>query len=291
MSGVGGFLAGAPPRANPAPMPPWVGPQLAAAARDYERAAREYLRAVGDNMIKGDGGKTRWLVYPSQVRTDWLPRLAARAEPGGGQGPLVAIVAEFAAQIRAAMPAQVERAARERAEEAAEAAWEGQAYDLDAPTRRGMAGRLVWFYHGTSTALLGNILSRGLLVEPPRLSWDDSSPGWTYLAIARHRTDVYERKAAATHGGDGVTLRLVVPWSWTAPDLDDADVVSGRWQRRVGRDLGPAHIFEVLRGSGYERVRKELDPSRPEDEWARWHESPNSRRAARGGQDAGDSNP
>lgn len=273
MSPVGRFLRGAPPRPNP-PRGRRPPPELLAAADVYAEAVREYLNAVGSLWLREGEGVTSLLPHPRRVRAEWLPRVM-RINESRPPAELAAEIASLARDLRAATPGQAEEAARRRAAEREEAEWEGQAYQLDAMPRRGAGGKLVWLYHGTSSALLPAILEEGLLADPPSRDEDSSvTPGYVYLALTAGRTDHYARKAAWRHGGDAVVLRLVVPWSWTEPDGDDEDIESGRWQRRVPFDVGPRHIFEVQGEPG--GARRLRGPLRPEgdDAWARGFDAP-----------------
>jgi RNA:NAD 2'-phosphotransferase (TPT1/KptA family) len=122
----------------------------------------------------------------------------------------------------------------------------------------------VWLYHGTTSAFLPRILREGLVpgkdARPPRkrllglranladrggqirfqpyvfLTADDSgraaSAGW------------YARQAAHVHGGDPVVLRVIVPYDALAPDPDDADIRSGRYQFVIDH-VPPETIREV----------------------------------------------
>lgn len=278
MSPVGAFLAGRPARANPADR---LDPALAAAVRDYVGAVREYAAAVGELRLERPDA-TWYLTHPSRVRTVWLPSYL-RHNADRGHAELAVEVAARAREIRGAIPEQAARAARERAEERDLAAWEGQAYELEVmPRGRAAEGRLVWLYHGTSDALLASILRRGLLDDPPARSADSTvTPGYVYLALTAARTNFYCQVACRKHGGEPVLLRLALPWSWTEPDLDDVDIESGRWQRRVGASLPPDHIFEVSRAGQTERVRGPLR-AEGEDAWARGFASPNDPAARRG---------
>ena len=277
MSRVGAFLAGRPARANPGDR---LDPALAAAVRDYVGAVREYAAAVGELRLERPDA-TWYLTPPGRVRTVWLPRYL-RDNADRGHAELAVEVAARAREIREAIPEQAARAARARAQERDLAAWEGQAYELEVmPRGRAAEGRLVWLYHGTSDALLASILHQGLLADPPARSADSSvTPGYVYLALTAARTSFYCRVACRKHGGEPVLLRLALPWSWTEPDLDDVDIESGRWQRRVGASLPPEHIFEVARAGQIERVRGPLR-AEGEDAWARGFASPNNPAARR----------
>jgi hypothetical protein len=274
---MGAFLAGRPARANPADR---LDPALAAAVRDYIGVLREYVDAVGQLRLERPDA-TYYLTPPGRVRAKWLPAYL-RNNAGRGHAELAVEVAARAREIREAIPEQAERAARERARERDLAAWEGQAYELEVmPRGRTAQGRLVWLYHGTSDALLPSILRQGLLDNPPaRSSHSSVTPGYVYLALSAARTDFYCRVACRKHGGEPVLLRLALPWSWTEPDLDDVDIESGRWQRRVGASLPPEHIFEVSRAGQVERVRGPLR-AEGEDAWARGFASPNDPAARR----------
>ena len=159
-------------------------------------------------------------------------------------------------------------AAVEAKKQAVDARWEAQGVALDPwamPPARQLRGKDAWLYHGTTSKLLPRILRDGLVPgdEPPRrkrLRRQDrksnaSGPG-DHVRYQPHvfltanadsdasSASWYARGAAATHGGDPVILRVLVPWDDLEPDPDDADIASGRYQFVVDH-VPPEAILEV----------------------------------------------
>lgn len=155
------------------------------------------------------------------------------------------------------------RAAADRAAAEAER-WESQAFEVPPKPKSGHRGKftgsLVWMYHGTSTALLGEINRLGLQPDAPKRTWSSTTRGWVYLTRAPGDGPGgawgYALKAAREHGGDPVVLRVIVPWDDLSPDLDDRDISAGAHQYRMKYGVPPSAIFEV----GDERVRGTIGP-------------------------------
>lgn len=156
-------------------------------------------------------------------------------------------VAESLAELRG----KSERRARAEAEREEQEAWESQAFAAPSwPAAAGSAaGSLVWMWHGTSSVVASSVSSEGLLVDPPRRSWGDTSAGWVYLTDSPGwgpcGAASYALKAARELGGDPSVIRVIVPWDDTSPDPDDRDLPCARGQRVVPYNVPPAAIFEI----------------------------------------------
>lgn len=160
-------------------------------------------------------------------------------------------------ELRGAIASLRKRAAdraRWDAEEAEQAAWDAQAEEVD-PYRsarqldRRLAGKHVWLYHGTSTALLPRILDEGLSHEQTPID-RDTTPGFVYLTAlpansGRGDAIFYAQRAAGWFGGEPVVLRVIVPWDDLSFDEDDADISTGRYQFRYAGTIPPEWIREV----------------------------------------------
>lgn len=168
------------------------------------------------------------------------------------------------------------RRAQAHRDEAESERWESQAFEVPPKPKSGHRGKfvgaLVWMYHGTSTALLGDIKRNGLQPDAPKRTWSSTTRGWVYLTRASGDGPGgawgYALKAAREHGGDPVVLRVIVPWNDLSPDLDDRDISAGAHQYRMKYGVPPSAIFEV----DDERVRGTIGPEYI-DEFKLWSSS------------------
>lgn len=148
--------------------------------------------------------------------------------------------------------------AEAEAVEAEQAAWDSQAeiIDEDAPAwaqARRLAGKSVWVYHGTSSALLERILSDGLDPAVEERTWDEATPGCVYLTALGYESflqgggtaEFYAKVAASKWGGRPVVLRLIVPWDHLLMDEDDADLKVGDHQFCYPGLIPPDWIREI----------------------------------------------
>ena len=233
------------------------------------RVLHEYAAADLDGAPRPDLGsfdKHQYFMSPEgmakHLRAGDFPDMARllRAMPGAWADAVT-----MATRIRARKKVA---AAVEAKKQAADARWEGQGIVLDPwsmPPARQLCGKDAWLYHGTTSKFLPRILRDGLVPgdEPPRrkrLRRQDrksntGGPGdpvryqpHVFLTAneAGHASSAewYARGAAATHGGDPVILRVLVPWDDLEPDPDDADIASGRYQFVIDR-VPPGAILEV----------------------------------------------
>lgn len=172
----------------------------------------------------------------------------------------VALAAELIQGRAAAARAEAKKAT-------ADARWERQAVVLDPyamPSVRTLQGEDVWLYHGTTSAFLPRILREGLVpgkdARPPRkrllgIKANVSDRGdrvrfqpHVFLTAndggQASSASWYARQAAHTHGGEPVVLRVIVDYDALAPDPDDEDIASGRYQFVVDH-VPPEAIREV----------------------------------------------
>ncbi len=216
----------------------------------YPPVLRAALDAWTASRVKaGAHGRVRWkeTTYP------WIEEQLAA-------GHLDELLAELAGLVDENKAKAVQRRADRRLS-AAERLWERQAIEVDSwlsrkTLRRDLAGRNVWLWHGTSSALLPEIRRRGLLAEPPKKTHQSSTSGYIYLTTeagdygSGGSAVFYARSAAGKHGGDPVLLRVIVPWNELEPDADDEELSCGRCQFRTAFDIPVDRIREI----GDERV-------------------------------------
>lgn len=216
----------------------------------YPPVLRAALDAWTASRVKaGAHGRVRWkeTTYP------WIEEQLAA-------GHLDELLSELAGLVDENRAKAVQRRADRRLS-AAERLWERQAIEVDSwlprkALRRDLAGRNVWLWHGTSSALLPEIRRRGLLAEPPKKTHQSSTSGYIYLTTeagdygSGGSAVFYARSAAGKHGGDPVLLRVIVPWNELEPDADDEELSCGRRQFRTAFDIPVDRIREI----GDERV-------------------------------------
>ena len=140
-------------------------------------------------------------------------------------------------------PAAQQRRRRERRKERQKEQWESQATEVDPYTsiqeqERRYAGRDVWLYHGTTTALLPTIRRFGLQPDVEERTYAEGTPGYVYLTAlydgsGKGDASFYARAAAGHFGGDPVVLRVIVPFDELDRDEDDSDLVGYRYQYRT----------------------------------------------------------
>jgi hypothetical protein len=130
----------------------------------------------------------------------------------------------------------------ERHEAQAEEVGEWESWDV---LNRRHRGSDVWLYHGTSTAVLDDILRHGLHPDVARHVHMDATEGFVYLTArgaGPGSAEYYARRASSVLGGDPVVLRVIVAWDDLEPDPDDQDISTGRYQY-VTR--APVRVMEV----------------------------------------------
>ena len=227
------------------------------AAADLDRAPRPDLASFDRHLYfmstEGMAKHLRAGNFPDMVRL-------LHAMPGAW-ADAVAMAARVRARKKVVAAAGVKK-------QAADARWEGQGVVLDPwamPPARQLRDKEVWLYHGTTSRFLPRILREGLVPgdEPPqrkRLRRQGRKSNVSGVGDrVRYQPHVfltanadsnvssaawYARGAAATHGGDPVVLRVLVPWDDLEPDPDDADIASGRYQFVVDH-VPPEAILEV----------------------------------------------
>jgi len=187
---------------------------------------------------------------------------------------------EYIAEERAELPAlAAKRTARAKAE-ADEEVWDAQAYSIPdplTPYQRGkLRGKLVWVYHGTSDSLLPEILRRGLDVNPPKKTWQNTTGGYVYIATTPAEVEAYAKRAAYTYSGFPVVLRIILPFDELRPDLDDKDLPGGKRQFRTKYTIPPEQFFSVLRAGQEERLREPAmsPPGDADFSWKYTYKSP-----------------
>lgn len=157
----------------------------------------------------------------------------------GAQQELENLVVELLEEA----PAARQRRQRERRKEREQEQWEEQATEVDPyisiqEQERRYAGRDVWLYHGTSTALLPTIRRFGLQPDVEERTFAEGTPGYVYLTAlydgsGKGDASFYARAAAGHFGGYPVVLRVIVPFDELEPDEDDADLVVYSYQYRT----------------------------------------------------------
>ena len=250
MGGVtlGAFLRGGASRPNPSP------------ALD---AGLDALREVVDAYAALRPGVRPYLLRPDGVTTLFLPHarsVAAWHEEAAERGEAAA-AAQLAAHVedlRAHLPAEAARVARERAEAIDQRAWEAQADPVPRCPRRPLGGayrgRLVWLYHGTTSIKLPGILREGLRHDAPKRLRVEETRGRVFLTAnplgrlgwgEAPGARMYAERAASVGGGDPVVLRVIVPWDWLTPDQDDTDLSCAHYQWELASTIPPAQIMEA----------------------------------------------
>lgn len=118
--------------------------------------------------------------------------------------------------------------------------------------KKKLAGKRVWLYHGTSSALLPRIRREGLRPDQtPKGS--GTTPGYLYLtarpgSVFSKGGDAafYARQSAGRFGGRPVILRVMADWDTLLPDDDDQDLSCYAHQFRVPFGVPPEDIREVI---------------------------------------------
>lgn len=149
--------------------------------------------------------------------------------------------------------AEIEPGRKMAEEEAERELYESQAAELDVPVDPQQLEELgdqdVWLYHGTSTALLPQIMEEGL-GGPSAPTGETQGRGAFLTAYPGGGGAIggsamwYARGATRLHGGEPVILRVKVPASWLEFDPDDVDLTSGRYQFLVPH-VPPEMIMEI----------------------------------------------
>jgi hypothetical protein len=138
----------------------------------------------------------------------------------------------------------------------AERAYEKQAVVIDtarthAERERRLRGKRVWLYHGTSSALLPEIVEHGLLPTQDPIDPDTTTEGYVYLTgepgdwSSGGSAWFYARRAAAHFGGQPIILRVIVDFDDLEPDMDDADLRSFDVQYRTENAVPVGAIMEI----------------------------------------------
>lgn len=242
-----GFLRGAPPRANP-------GSVMDDALDEFRRAIEAFpVDSTGRRRYLDREGRDTWLLPFSQGKKWWL----ARAREIGEEATVAELLAHVA-EVRSFVEPTRARIARERAARDDERAWESQAYlvTCNRGIRLGDAfrGRLVWLFHGTSTAKLRSIQRKGIRPDAPKRAHSDASRGRVFLTSydggalysgGMPGATMYAERAAYVFGGNPVVLRVIVPWNWLEPDSDDADLSCSHLQWECPKAILPAQLMEA----------------------------------------------
>jgi hypothetical protein len=82
----------------------------------------------------------------------------------------------------------------------------------------------VALYHHTSSGLLGEIRTKGLLIGRPTNFFNTQQGVYVSTIANGEPVDVYQRRAARVHGGEPLALRVRRRLSELKPDPDDADL-------------------------------------------------------------------
>jgi hypothetical protein len=136
----------------------------------------------------------------------------------------------------------------------------GEAHDK---RERRLRGTWVWLYHGTSSALLDQIVRDGLSPDQAPIDKETTTPGFVYLTAQPGSwgdggsAAFYARRAAARHGGEPIVLRVIVDFDDLEPDDDDADQSFATYnaQFRTRERVPPGAIMEI----DGERLRERYD--------------------------------
>ena len=128
---------------------------------------------------------------------------------------------------------------------------------------RRLRGTWVWLYHGTSSALLDQIVRDGLSPDQTPIDKETTTPGFVYLTAQPGSWGdggsamFYARRAAARHGGEPIVLRVIVDFDDLEPDDDDADQSFATYnaQFRTRERVPPGAIMEI----DGERLRERYD--------------------------------
>lgn len=220
-----------------------LSPERRALLRAY-LVARGKLAATGARSVSLPDGTYVSLVGPLSFR-----RLYEGLETGSDED--LGDMADYISRMEGA----VSQARRQVSAEAAERRYERQASEIDASLSfkqrdRKYAGKLVWLYHGTASALLPQIVKEGLQpdAEPAHR---DTTPGYVYLTLQPGSYSdggtafFYARGAARKFGGEPTVLRVIVPYDDLEDDGDDADLATYSHQYRTRQAVPPGAIMEV----------------------------------------------
>lgn len=189
----------------------------------------------------------------ARAEDGWVPRIrwdmlyASLEEGDPATQEAVDFLEEKTAEAWDDLPAAKARgrAAREQDK------WERQAIEIDTALSPGemeaaYGGKLVWLWHGTSSAVWPSIERHGLVMDPRSRAWSTTTPGFVFLTADPSKAiGIYAKTAVMALGGDPMLLRIIVPWNELMWDEDDADLAMGRVQFMLARDVYPGEILEM----------------------------------------------